>query len=66
MHNVLAMTKVKSISNCANDLANLAFSFAANQIFLITELATLHILHHNIEVISIVIDFINLNNVRMI
>ena len=66
MDNFLAVTKIKSISNSSDNLADLSFGSAAVKIFLVTKLSSLHELHHNVEIIRIIVNFVDLHNVWML
>ena len=66
MYYLLGMTIVQRIRNSFHYLDNLILILTLVMILGLTELPTLHILHHNIKVVIIIIDFINLNNIRVL
>jgi len=66
MDNVIAVAVIEGIGKGFYNLTNLAFCFASMHIFGIVELAPLHALHDYVEVIEVVVDFINLNYIRVL
>jgi hypothetical protein len=63
MDNISAVTELKSIGDGKDNLTDILFRFAPFEIFFLAEFASLHELHHNIKIIPVIINLINLNNV---
>ena len=57
------MTVIERVGKSFDDLSDLRLCRAARGILRIAELASLHVLHHNVKVIRIVVYFVDLNDV---
>jgi len=65
MHNFLRMTVIESISDGLDDLDDLVLILAFVSVFWFAKLASLHVFHHNVEVVCIVVNLIHFDDVRM-
>lgn len=61
----LAVAKIEGVSNGADDLADLALGSAAVEVLLVVEFASLHVLHHDVEVLGVVVHFVDVHDVGM-
>ena len=66
MHDVITMAIIESIGQCFYYLTNLRLGAASVGIFGVVELASLHVLHDNVEVVRVIVNFIDFNNIGML
>lgn len=66
MNDPIFMAIVQGICEGLHNFANFWLVFTLMKIFLIAEFTSLHKFHHNIEVIFIIVYFINFDYIRML
>lgn len=66
MHNIIAMAIIERVSESFDDLADLSLCFTPVSVFGVIQFSSLHALHYNVEIVRVVIHFVNLNNVGML
>lgn len=66
MHNIVTVAVVQSVGDGAHHLADLRFGPATVDVLGVVELAAFHELHHDVEIVGVVVDFVHLDDVGVL